>query len=161
MVKIGLQISAILENVSAFQSGDDFRWYLKIKCSSCGEISRTWQYICANESTDTKGGRGSANMVQKCKMCGRENHMDIIKDKIKSYTNDDSGSFVTIISFECRGIEPVEFDFRNGWKVNSSCSNTVFSDVDLSEKEWYDYDDTGNESVSITELQSNFVKLKK
>lgn len=162
MVKIGLQFSAILENVSEVQpEGDDFRWYLKLKCSNCGEISSTWQYVCLNESTDTKGGRGSANMVQKCKVCSRENHMDIIKDRLKVYTNDDSGSFVTLIVFECRGIEPVAFDFRNGWKVSSSCSNMTFSDVDLSETEWYDYDDNANESVSITELEVKFIKIKK
>jgi len=45
--------------------------------------------------------------------------------------------------------------------VTSSCSSVSFSDVDLSEKEWYDYDDNANESVSITELQENFIKIKK
>ncbi|XP_076808747.1 CXXC motif containing zinc binding protein-like [Clavelina lepadiformis] len=161
MVKIALEINAFLENVSSLQAvGEEFRWYLKLKCSSCGEVSSSWQYVSLSESTETKGGRGSASMVQKCKMCGRENHLDILNEHVKSYTVDTSGQYAPVVAFECRGLEPKEFDIRSGWVV-TSCFNTLFEDVDLSEKEWYDYDEKGNQSVSITELTYKFVKLKK
>ena len=29
----------------------------------------------------------------------------------------DNNQFKTIIAFDCRGMEPVEFSPRNGWKV--------------------------------------------
>nr|KAF6504557.1 CXXC motif containing zinc binding protein [Rousettus aegyptiacus] len=44
-----------------------------MKCGSCGEISEKWQYIRQMDSVALKGGRGSASMVQKCKLCAREN----------------------------------------------------------------------------------------
>lgn len=161
MVKIALSIKAVLENVVEVKClDDDFRYYLKLKCTSCGEKTDSWQYVCLAESVETKGGRGSASMVLKCKMCKRENHIDILKDTITSYTMEDSESFKVIVAFECRGVEPIDYDFRSGWSVYSDM-NKIFEDVDLSEKEWYDYNDENNEPVSITEVEHQFTKLKK
>ncbi|KAK2703317.1 hypothetical protein QYM36_018227 [Artemia franciscana] len=73
-MKVSLQISCDLENIAALSPvGEDFRWYLKFKCQSCGDKSEKWQYITQEESVPLKGGRGSANLVIKCKLCGREN----------------------------------------------------------------------------------------
>ena len=162
MGKIALEMCATLTNVSDIKVMDnDFRWYLKLKCSNCGEESSSWQYVCLSESVETKGGRGSASMVQKCKMCGRENHLDILKDFLKPYVADKSDNFLVIVAFECRGLEPTAWDIRSGWVISSSCSSLVFDDVDLAEKEWYDYDENANETVSVTDIQHRFVKLKK
>ena len=48
---------------------------LKVKCSSCNEVSDKWIYISRSEQNELKGGRGSANLVLKCKLCSRENNM--------------------------------------------------------------------------------------
>ncbi|KAM9242856.1 CXXC motif containing zinc binding protein isoform 3-T3 [Dugong dugon] len=117
MGKIALQLKATLENVTSLRPvGEDFRWYLKMKCGNCGEISEKWQYIrlmvTAPPTTDSvalKGGRGSASMVQKCKLCSRENSIEILSSTIKSYNAEDSERFKTIVEFECRGLEPVDF----------------------------------------------------
>uniref|UniRef100_H2ZAB2 CXXC motif containing zinc binding protein n=1 Tax=Ciona savignyi TaxID=51511 RepID=H2ZAB2_CIOSA len=160
MVKIGLEISANLENVSEVSTiGEDFRWYVMLKCTSCGEVTSSWQYISLEENTETKGGRGSVSMVRKCKMCGRENHIDIIKEQLAAYTNESDGNFSKVVAFECRGMEPVDFEFRSGWVVSSACSSVKFNDVDFSEKEWYEYDENANESLGVTELRHRFVKL--
>ena len=37
---------------------------------------------------------------------------DIIKESIKPYNIDDSNTFKSVIEFECRGLEPIEFDPR-------------------------------------------------
>lgn len=162
MGKLALEFCACLENVSEIKvMDDDFRWYLKLKCSSCGEETSSWQYVCLSESSETKGGRGSASMVQKCKLCSRENHLDILKESVKPYLSDDDNNYKAIIKFELRGLEIISWDIRSGWVVSSSCSRTVFSDVDLSEKEWYEYDEEANESLSITDIKYQFVKLKK
>lgn len=73
-----------------------FLCFAQLKCGNCGEVSDKWQYVtlvvrgtkfmgpsCAfsvfiaflvlQESAPLKGGRGSASMVQKCKLCSREN----------------------------------------------------------------------------------------
>ncbi|PIO36086.1 hypothetical protein AB205_0090330, partial [Aquarana catesbeiana] len=95
--KFALQLKANLENITRLRPvGDDFRWFLKLKCGNCGEVSDKWQYITLMDSTPLKGGRGSASMVQKCKLCSRENSIDNEK-------------FKTIVEFECRGLEPVDF----------------------------------------------------
>ncbi|EDL90423.1 similar to RIKEN cDNA 0610037L13, isoform CRA_e [Rattus norvegicus] len=86
MGKIALQLKATLENVTNLRPvGEDFRWYLKMKCGNCGEISEKWQYIRLMDSVALKGGRGSASMVQKCKLCARENSIEILSSTIKSY----------------------------------------------------------------------------
>ncbi|CAO2590729.1 CXXC motif containing zinc binding protein [Lemmus lemmus] len=73
MGKITLQLKATLENVTNLRPvGEDFRWYLKVKCGNCGEISENLQYIQLIDSVALKGGRGSASRVQKCKLCARK-----------------------------------------------------------------------------------------
>jgi len=36
---------------------------------------------------------------------------DIVRDSFRAY-NSDNQQYQTIVVFECRGIEPTEFDFR-------------------------------------------------
>uniref|UniRef100_A0A8D0H2W5 CXXC motif containing zinc binding protein n=1 Tax=Sphenodon punctatus TaxID=8508 RepID=A0A8D0H2W5_SPHPU len=110
MQKIGLQLKATLENITKLLPvGKDFRWYLKLKCGNCGEVSQKWQYLRLMDTVPLKGGRGSATMVQKCKLCSRENSIDILSHTIKPYNAEDSEKFKTIVEFECRGLEPVDF----------------------------------------------------
>jgi len=172
MVKIGLQLKAFLENVTGLLAeGEDFRWYLKLKCANCGEVPENWQYINQEEKQPLKGGRGEASAVIKCKLCSRENSIDILSDSLKSYDMSDNNQYKTIVVFDCRGIEPVDFSPRNGWKVlgwkeseddsePGSLSGTEFSDVDLTEKEWADYDEKSGESTVISEMEIKFVTVK-
>lgn len=159
MVKIGLQIKANLENLTKLRpEGNDFRWYFKLKCQSCGEVSPSFQYLTQEESSELKGTRSSANLVSKCKLCHRENSLSILPETIKSYDSDDSESFKTIAAFDCRGYMPVEFDFTGGWIAEGDESGTKF-EVDLKEKEWAEYDEKSKLSVGIYELEHKFVKL--
>ncbi|GFO22286.1 upf0587 protein c1orf123 homolog [Plakobranchus ocellatus] len=160
-MKTGLQISAQLENIEHVRpTGDDFRWYLKLTCSSCGEETPEFVYCSLGESSPLTGGRGSASLVLKCKLCKRENSIDILRDSICSYSQDDAGQFKTIVIFDCRGVSPSDFSPRVGWEAKCSESSTLFSDVDLKEMEWYEYDEQAKESVSITELNYKFVSVK-
>ncbi|XP_053293790.1 CXXC motif containing zinc binding protein [Pleuronectes platessa] len=159
MVKFGLQFKATLENVTNVRPlGDDFRWFLKLKCGNCGEIPDKWQYITLAESVPLKGGRGSASMVQKCKLCSRENSIDILGDTITPYNADDSESFKTMVQFECRGLEPVDFYPQAGFAAQGAESGTQFPEVNLLEKDWTDYDEKVNESVGIYEVTHKVIK---
>lgn len=110
MVKIGLQFKAFLEYVTELTAeGEDFRWYFKFKCANCGEIPDHYQYISRSESQPTKGGRGEANLVMKCKLCSRDNSIDILEDSVKSYDAADSNKFKTIVVFDCRYARPRTF----------------------------------------------------
>ena len=171
MVKIGLQIKANLECVTEIIPDDiqNFRWHLKLKCTQCGEVPNHWQYVTLSEEQPLKGGRGSANYVSKCKLCSHQNSLDIKEDSIVSYNMKDVNKFKTIATFDCRGLEPVDFEPRDGWKAQGYKENedgegemtsTIFSDVDLSDKEWADYDERSGESTVISEFEVNFVTIK-
>jgi hypothetical protein len=175
MVKIGLQVRAQLENVTTLRpDGEDFRWYLKLKCVGCGEVPDHWQYVTLTDKVPLKGGRGEANAVIKCKLCSRENSIDILSDSISSYAYADyqGNKFTTIVAFDCRGIEPVDYDPRVGWAANGyklstedddtedQETGTVFNEIDLSDKEWADFDEKSGESTFISDFECKFVKIK-
>uniref|UniRef100_A0A8C1TXU9 CXXC motif containing zinc binding protein n=1 Tax=Cyprinus carpio TaxID=7962 RepID=A0A8C1TXU9_CYPCA len=135
MGKFGLQFKATLENITNVRPvGDDFRWYLKLKCGNCGEVSDKWQYITLLDSMPLKGGRGSASMVQKCKLCSRENSIDILRDTITPYNAEDSERYKTIVQFECRGLEQVDFQPQAGFAASGAETSTQFPEINLQEK---------------------------
>ena len=159
MVKFGLQFRATLESVTNVRPvGEDFRWFLKLRCGNCGEVPEKWQYLTLAESTALKGGRGSASMVQKCKLCARENSIDILGESITPYNAEDNERFKTIVQFECRGLEPVDFQPQAGFAAQGTDSGTLFPEITLLEKDWNDYDEKASEPVGIYEVTHKFVK---
>lgn len=76
------------------------------------------------------------------------------------YTEADSGKFRSIVSFDCRGIEPTEFDPRGGYIVKAIDNGQTFEDVEIESGDWTEYDDKNKNSVSIAEFKSQFVKVK-
>lgn len=68
---------------------------------------------------------------------------------------------MTIVVFDCRGIEPVEFSPRSGWIAKGVENGQIFEDIDLSDDDFADYDEKNKQSVGITEFKWQFVKLKK
>ncbi|XP_034038284.1 CXXC motif containing zinc binding protein [Thalassophryne amazonica] len=158
MGKFGLQFKATLENVTNVRPlGQDFRWFLKLKCGNCGEIPDKWQYVTLQESVQIRG-RGSASMVLKCKLCARENSIDILENTITPYNAEDSDRFKTMVQFECRGLEPVDFQPQAGFAAEGAGSGTQFPEINLQEKDWTDYDEKLKESVGIYEVTHQFVK---
>lgn len=58
-----------------------------------------------------------------------------------------------IIEIDCRGLEFVEFKADGEWQATGTESGTKFSGIDLTDGEWYDYDEKASDEVSIKELQ--------
>ncbi|XP_056388181.1 CXXC motif containing zinc binding protein isoform X3 [Hyla sarda] len=110
------------------------------------------------DSVPLKGGRGSASMVQKCKLCSRENSIDILGISLQPYNAEDNERFKTIVEFECRGLEPVDFQPQAGFAAEGAETGTPFSDINLQEKDWTDYDEKAKESVGIYEVTHQFKK---
>ncbi|XP_029650128.1 CXXC motif containing zinc binding protein [Octopus sinensis] len=159
MGKIALQFKATLENITNIcTEGDDFRWYMKVKCANCGETTDRFVYVCLEESAPLKGGRGSANLVLKCHLCSRENSISIIKESLGKYTIDNDNQFVSMVTFECRGIEPVDYQPTCGFVGESSESTTQFKEITFAEGDWTDYDENASVSVGIYDLEHRFVK---
>ena len=96
-------------------------------------------------------------MVSRCKLCSRDNSMDILRDSIASYDAENSGSFKRIVSFECRGMEPTDFSPRTGWSAKGAETTTMFS-VDLTDDDWCDFDERASESVGVYEVEHRFEK---
>lgn len=80
MVKIGLQIKATLENVEELTTNHpNYNFLLKFKCLNCGEVSEKWHDIMESQTFPTKTGKSETNYLAKCKLCARENSMDIVE----------------------------------------------------------------------------------
>ncbi|XP_065367616.1 UPF0587 protein CG4646 [Calliphora vicina] len=163
MVRVALQISATLENVVELKTcHPDYSFFIKLTCTNCGETSDKWHDITESERTqqDSRNPNGF-NFYMKCKMCSRENSIDVVEKSNAVYTQEDSGKFKTIVVFDCRGAEPMDFSPRIGWIVRSVDNGQTFDEVDLSEDDWVDFDEKNNNSVGIYEFASKFIKLKK
>ena len=166
MVRIALQLKATLDNVTDFhvQSPDEFIWYLKFNCTKCHTQSDKYHDVTLQESSSIAGSRGEANFLMKCKFCSQEGNLNIEPGKgTVNYTADDSDghAFKTIVVFECRGIEPVDWQPGDGWACQGIESNTKFNQIDLSDdKEWMDYDEKAKQAVGINDFEFKFVKVK-
>lgn len=81
MVKIGLQIRAQLENVDEIRTNHpEYTFFLKFKCSNCGEQSEKWHDLTESERVqeDSRNPNGFS-FFMKCKLCSRENSIDIVE----------------------------------------------------------------------------------
>ncbi|CAL9774797.1 unnamed protein product [Musa acuminata subsp. burmannicoides] len=166
MVFYVLDFTAELENLTNLQqrggcSDPNYTYYFKVKCENCGEISQKETCVVLSESVPLPNGRGTANLVQKCKLCGRDGTIQMVPGHGEPLTIERSQAGIRskLMVFDCRGFEPVNFSFENGWKAES-LSGTSF-EVDLSEGEFADYDEKGECPVGITNLQASFRVAKK
>lgn len=79
MGKLSLEIKATLEGIAViYTSHPDYTFLLKLKCTSCGESSDKWHDVCESQTFPGKTGRSENNYIAKCKLCGRENSLNII-----------------------------------------------------------------------------------
>lgn len=163
MVFLSLEIKGELEGLTDLrpQIASEFPYFFKVKCGSCGEASEKFSCVTASEQVNVPNSRGKAHLVQKCKFCGREGSVSMVEGKGRPYTLEDSetGKYAPIMCFDCRGIEPWEFSFRNGWAAEG-VSGTKFTEIDLSDGDFAEYDERASCPVGITNLQHRFVITK-
>ncbi|KAL1925150.1 uncharacterized protein VTP21DRAFT_33 [Calcarisporiella thermophila] len=159
MVKLALQIKAELENLTDLQPNLDHDFHLRVRCNHCNEENPNVITMNINEEHEIQGSRGTANFVMKCKFCSRQSSASFdttSKPLVRPYTADHSGQFSPVVVIECRGLEFVGFEPRDGWTAKGVESGTPF-EVDLSEGEWVDYDDKANNPVGVSEIEAKFV----
>ncbi|KAJ0089670.1 hypothetical protein Patl1_12988 [Pistacia atlantica] len=126
MVNYMLLICADLENLTNLEpeggcDNPNFSYFFKVKCGRCGEVSQKETCVTLNEVVPLSQGKGTTNLVQKCKFCGREGTVTMISGRGKPLTQEDSesGKYCPMMLFDCRGYEPVDYIFGGGWKVES------------------------------------------
>lgn len=83
---------------------------MKIKCSNCGEESPHFMGFTAEDSVPIPGGRGEANLVEKCKLCARVISIDVDAKSVCGYKAASSSQPQIIAVFEVRGGEPLDMD---------------------------------------------------
>ncbi|XP_050234474.1 uncharacterized protein LOC126682758 [Mercurialis annua] len=166
MVNYMLMITADLDSITNLQPQggcDDasFTYLFKLKCGRCGEVSQRETCLSLNETVPLPSGKGTANLVQKCKFCGRDGTVVMVPGKGKPLMIESSekGEYTPVMIFDCRGYEPEGFVFTGEWKAES-IAGTKFEGIDLSGDEYSEYDEKGECPVMISNLRSQFVVVK-
>ncbi|KAL8299984.1 hypothetical protein RB601_008306 [Gaeumannomyces tritici] len=98
------------------------------------------------------GSRGEANFVWKCKNCKRESSASI-KAAPTAYEASEPAKARKILEFDCRGLEFTEFQPEGDWMAEGAESGTKFTEIDLTEGEWFEYDEKAGDEVSIKDLK--------
>ncbi|KAK4853176.1 hypothetical protein QYF36_004926 [Acer negundo] len=162
MVNYLLMICADLENLTNLEPHDgcddpNFSYLFKVKCGCCGELSQKETCVSLGDTVPNSSGKGTTNLIQKCKFCGRDGTVTMIKGRGKPLTKEasESGKYCPVMLFDCRGFEPVDFIFGDGWKVES-IAGTKYEGVDLSGEDFAEYDEKGECPVMISNLRSKF-----
>ncbi|EGE86866.2 DUF866 domain-containing protein [Blastomyces gilchristii SLH14081] len=149
-----LVLSAELSGVTNLRPKDTeqnpYFYTFKVQCTSCREVHPNWVSFNRFEKLEVPGSRGEANFVWKCRLCGRTHSASIPNGPIAYDESKSEGQ--KIIEFDCRGLEFTEFKADGEWEAKGAESSTAFSSVDLSDGEWYDYDEKAGEEVSIKDV---------
>ncbi|KAG2074985.1 DUF866-domain-containing protein [Suillus decipiens] len=142
MVFLKLEIKAELENVTdlAPSGDDDFEYFFKVVCNSCHE----------------EHPKGSAHLVWRCGNCKKESSASFV-DESKPYSAESNGQFATLLKMECRGLEFIDFAPKGRWTCKGE-TGTNFSDVDLEEDDWVDYDEKAKVDVRISNIESRWTR---
>ncbi|KAI7694925.1 hypothetical protein SSS_05712, partial [Sarcoptes scabiei] len=131
------------------------------RCTNCGSETEKAMTFNSLEKIPVMNGKSFVNLSFKCKSCSRQSTITIVEGSSSSYRAENAPSFQSIIELDCRGAEPIHFEPICPFICQSSLSKKNFTEVDLSESNWADYDDQANESVSILEFKHRFVPKSK
>lgn len=105
----------------------------------------------SQEIRPLSASRAEANLVWRCKNCQRESSANI-KSGPNAYVHEEPATEQTILTFECRGCDFVDFKPEGEWKATGIEKGGEFS-VDLSEGDWYDYDEKVKAEVSVVGVE--------
>ncbi|KAN0008691.1 hypothetical protein ACTFIV_000188 [Dictyostelium citrinum] len=156
MVRQSISLKAELEEIQNIFPTTNKIFFVKIKCSNCGEIPDKW--IGLDKSNIEVIGKSNVNLATKCKGCNRENSIVVEDTDFSSRTIESEKDF-EIGRFDCRGVEIEEFDPRDNWIIVSS-SGKEYKDVDLEEGEWSEFEERSSTSLTILSIESSIKKIK-
>jgi len=167
-----LQLKCDLENIAYLSLGImnfnvvdyNCRWNVSVKCLNCQEENKNC-WVTRSEKQEMGGSKGEVHFAAKCKGCGRVNSILICEEKTSAdrgemrYTKDDSGTVLTMVTFDCRGLEVEKWIVADGFGCKVTGSETTFSGIDLSE-EFAEYDEKTDKSVTVTNVETSVEKEK-
>ncbi|KAL2147014.1 hypothetical protein VTI28DRAFT_1310 [Corynascus sepedonium] len=156
-----LTLTAELAGVTNLRPRDtqesNFFYTFKVQCTSCREVHPKPIAVNRFETNEMSGSRGEANFVWRCKNCKRESSATI-NAAPSPYQQTEPAKAQKILEFDCRGLEFTEFLPEGEWLADGIESNTKFEGIDLTEGEWFDYDEKAGEEVSIKDLKWDIVR---
>jgi len=157
-VRLLLSIKADLENVTNLQPASDFEYFFQVKCNSCYETHSNFVSMNRTEERDVSGGKGNtAHFVWRCGFCKRESSAKFeAAFPPQPYQAESSGQFAPLVTLDCRGLEFTGFQPRGIWNCEGTGSGTKFTEVDLEDGEWVDYDEKAKQPVSIMGIESKW-----
>ncbi|CAK4646175.1 hypothetical protein LEN26_015761 [Aphanomyces euteiches] len=161
MVLHVLYVKADLDNVDLWEFPPHHRWCLDIKEPTSDE-KREGVWVCDDEEEEVSGSRGTAHFLMKWPGAKKESQLTVVRDVKKltrPITGEDSGEWVPVVGFDCRGLEPVAWSPEGGYTITSAGGTAVFQDVDLAE-DWSDYDEDGGQAVGIYAIEHKFEVVK-
>ncbi|CBF79730.1 CXXC motif containing zinc binding protein [Aspergillus nidulans FGSC A4] len=154
---LSLILTAELTGVTDLRPQDTeeapYYYTFKVQCTSCRETHPNWVSFNRFEQHEIPGSRGEANFVWKCKLCQRTHSASVLAGPNAYAAGDDKRKGQKIIDLECRGLEFTEFKPDGEWEAVGVESSTPFKGIDLSEGEWYDYDEKAGDEVAIKEIK--------
>lgn len=155
-----VELSAELENVKQVTASGLQRLEMFVKCANCGEAQEKSVYIERAVMHPMPGSRGEAHLVMKCKMCERQATCEWIETKkgVKVGEVNKNAEFCQIVAIEFRGMEPVALvvDKCGPWSLVSEADNEM--EVEFDGGDFADYDEAGDMSVCITNVQAQFTR---
>ena len=132
MVLLVLYVKAELENIGSIKFPANLQYCLDVKDAQSDE-EKKGVYMCADEIAEIDGSKGDANFVMRFPDCKKQctvTFTDVKGVTREEYTEEDSGTFVPIRAFDCRGLELTNWT-PNGGLIARSKEGTVWEDVDL------------------------------
>eukprot|EP00286_Rhodomonas_abbreviata_P006720 CAMPEP_0181323614 /NCGR_PEP_ID=MMETSP1101-20121128/19890_1 /TAXON_ID=46948 /ORGANISM="Rhodomonas abbreviata, Strain Caron Lab Isolate" /LENGTH=161 /DNA_ID=CAMNT_0023431675 /DNA_START=118 /DNA_END=603 /DNA_ORIENTATION=+ len=153
---IDLLLSVEAENVGKIGVEAGHAFFLRLRCTQCQEDSPN--AVGVSREMKVEGIRGaSVNLQIKCKGCGRVHDVSLDSERPEGEWEAGGPDGQRIASFECRGMEPMECEVRDGFYVVAP-DGTKFEDADLSD-DWMEVDAKGN-PISISNAKYSFVGTK-
>ncbi|RFU73001.1 hypothetical protein TARUN_9259 [Trichoderma arundinaceum] len=117
-------------NLRPDDTQDNPFWYMfKVQCTSCRETHEN--YVGVNRFRESSA---------------------TIKAAPTAYEQGEPPKAQKLFEFDCRGLEFTEFKPEGDWLADGTDSGTKFTGIDLTDGEWFDYDEKAGEEVSIKEL---------
>lgn len=157
MVKFILRGKAELENVTDLEPVDSpeqpFEYQFQIECTRCHTVHSKYVDINVYEKYEMAGSRGEASFVFKCNECKTLHSASVERTKGK-ITSDGWADLLTI---DARGIDFLKYRPAGLWTCVGE-KGFRFSDVELDDLEWYDFDETTGTEVSATEIQFDIAR---
>ncbi|GJD12692.1 UPF0587 protein [Galdieria sulphuraria] len=135
-------------NVQNLRVENSYIWHLQLQCMQCSEKTG---WITVDPSQEMARVRsGICHVLLHCRLCGRQCTITILEEP---HVYDKNEEFQQFASFDCRGLEPIDWNPVGTDFIVELNSGVVMRQVSFEEGEYYDYDENQKEQVFITCLE--------